>query len=268
MVVNISTTISSMSDGSGNRSSGEPGGSVGIHAPAARLGAGELCVEFGDDLITVEDRLTFGRAGDLEIDSNPHLHRLVGEFVREHDAWWLRNLGTRLFITLVNPDGTRVDLAPGSSLVLVGLGGAVRVSAGPARYEIRFRSTIAAPLATPVVAVNGGATTEFEAFLTPREVDFLVTFAQPILDGTNGPLPTYVEVADVWGVAPKTLDNTLQTIKRKMRNARLVRDEPLDTLVRVAIAHSLVTRSDLNWSELASGGARSSAEGPRFSLVP
>lgn len=224
----------------------------------------DLWVEFAGGRSAAGDRLTFGRAGDLQLDSNPELHRLVGEFVRQDGVWWLRNLGSRLFITLVDPDGTRVDLAPGASQVLVGERGALRVSVGQARYELRFQKSELPHPPPPVNASDGGATTEFEALLTPREVDFLVTFARPILDGTNGPLPTYVEVAEMWHVAPKTLDNALQSVKRKMRNARLVRDEPLDTIVRVAIAHSLVTRADLEWANLAERPLRTAAEGPRY----
>lgn len=224
----------------------------------------ELRVSVAGEQWCASDRLTFGRAGDIELDSNPHLHRLAGEFVREGGVWWLRNLGSRLFITLVHPDGTRVDLAPGASHVLVAARGSVRVSAGPARYEMLFEANAVSALADTPVIDDSGATTEFETYLTPREVDFLVTFAQPILDGTNGPMPTYVEVARLWGVSPKTLDNTVQSLKRKMRNARLVRDEPLDTLVRIAVAHSLVTTVDFEWAQLSGGQPRSAASSPRY----
>ena len=228
--------------------------------------AGSLTVSFAGQDRLVEDRLTFGRTGELELDSNPHLHRIVGEFARRDDAWWLRNLGTRLFLTLTAPNGTRVDLAPGGQHLLATNIGSVRISVGQARDELSYRLDHAAsPEFTSQLPGGDGSTTDFRAFLTPREIDFLVTFARPVLDGTNEPLPTYADVASVWGVSPKTLDNTLQSIKRKMRNARLARDEPLDTLVRIAIAHSLVTKADLDWSDLILGGARSAATGPRFS---
>lgn len=223
-----------------------------------------LIVDFAGDRRVVERRLTFGRAADLELDANPHLHRLVGEFVQLDDQWWLQNLGTRLFITLVDRSGTRVDLAPGGRQLITTSNGSVRVSVGQARYELGFEVQGAVTAPEPSAPSADGATTDFQAILTPRELDFLVTFARPVLDGTNGPLPTYVEVAELWGVSPKTLDNTVQSIKRKMRNARLVRDEPLDTLVRVAISHSLVTTSDLEWAAIGDGGPRSSAAGPRF----
>lgn len=224
----------------------------------------DLIVDFAGEVRRVADRMTFGRAADLELDSNPHLHRLVGEFARQDGVWWLRNLGSRLFLTMLTGDGTKTELAPGSQQVIVASTGVVRVAVGQARYELAFHHDGAPSASDPAERPLEGATTDFDAVLTPREIDFLVTFAQPILDGTNGPLPTYLSVASIWGVSPKTLDNTLQSIKRKMRQARLVRDEPLETLVRVAISHSLVTVDDLRWSDLAEGGARSSATGPRF----
>lgn len=225
-----------------------------------------LIVEFAGETHPVNDRLTFGRAGELELDSNPHLHRLVGEFVHREGRWWLRNLGSRLFLTVTASDGTRVDLAPGGQHLVTAPSGTVRVSVGQARYELTFRTDDPDRATTTDADIGDGVTTPFDAFLTPREIDFMVTFARPILDGTNRPLPTYVEVADIWGVSPKTLDNTVQSVKRKMRNARLARDEPLETLVRIAISHSLVTASDLEWSGLLDGDARPASQGPRFTF--
>jgi hypothetical protein len=112
---------------------------------------------------------------------------------------------------------------------------------------------------------SDGRTVEFDAILTPREVDFLVTFARSLMEGgEHGQVPTYSEVAELWGVAPKTLDNTLQSVKRKMRNAGLATDEPLDVLVRVAVWHSLITPADLEWAAFGDGAPRPAAGGPRF----
>lgn len=245
------------------RRAGERPAACGGGQYAARV-VSELVVEFAGEEIAVDDRLTFGRSGELELDSNPHLHRLVGEFVQRDGQWWLRNLGSRLFLTITAADGTRVELPPGGQHLIAASRGTVRVSVGQARYELAWRADAPDRSVTMQPAVEDGATTPFEMFLTPREVDFLVTFARPTLAGTGGPLPTYVEVAAIWSVSPKTLDNTVQSIKRKMRNARLARDEPLDTLVRIAISHSLVTAADLEWSGLLAGDARPSGDGPRF----
>lgn len=227
-----------------------------------------LTVTFAGETRHVRERLTFGRQAELELDTNAQLHRRVGEFVRLDGSWWLKNLGSRLFITSVSDDGTRTDLAPGSRQILVGRSGSVRVAVGPARYEIGYDIDEMQHGDVRPDDDSGGATTDFQPILTPREVDFLVSFARPILEGRNVPIPSYVVVANLWGVSTKTLDNTLQSVKRKLRNASMARDEPLDTMVRVVIAHSLITHDDLRWAfdaDAPDGDVpRPAAEGPRF----
>ena len=112
--------------------------------------------------------------------------------------------------------------------------------------------------------VVGSAAREKDFDPEHSDVDFLVTFAQPILEGTNRPLPSYRHVAATWSVADKTLDNTLQAVKRKLRNAGLSRDEPLESMVRTVVAHSLITRADLDWARLGGHPPRPAGTGPRF----
>ncbi|MEM9514608.1 MAG: hypothetical protein AAGA42_07080 [Actinomycetota bacterium] len=223
---------------------------------------GSLAVTFIDSRIEVDDRLTFGRAGDIELDSNRHLHRQVGAFEQRAGAWWLHNLGSRLFITVVAADGTRSDLAPGAAHRLTS-SGRLRISVGPSRYELTYELLASDFDDEQSSGDPQGATTDFHAVLTPREIDFMVSFAQPILDGSNGALPTYAEVAAAWGVSPKTLDNTVQSIRRKMRHARLIRSDPLESVVRTAVSHSLITIDDLAWARLDEPPPRSAAERPR-----
>ena len=140
----------------------------------------------------------------------------------------------------------------------------VSLRVGGSTFEVRYEapaSVAVQPLTEDVS--TGHSTTPFEATLTPREVDFLVTFARPLLEGRVEPMPTYAEVAALWFVSTKTLDNTLQTLRRKLRNARLITDEPLDEMVRISVAHSLVNQADLRWAGF-DGPLRRAAEGPRF----
>lgn len=57
--------------------------------------------------------------------------------------------------------------------------------------------------------------------LTRREIDFAVTYARHLLDGSTRPPPTYAEIAHLWSVSPKTVDNTLQNLKQKLTAADL-----------------------------------------------
>jgi hypothetical protein len=231
-----------------------------------------LTVDFAGERFDVSDAITFGRAGEIELDTNRHLHRLVGEFALRDGIWWLTNLGSRVFLTLVTADGSRTDLAPGASQTLASGTGTVRLVVGTARYQLDYSIDSAgvpeaAPWPPPDPLPADGRTVDFEAVLTPREIDFMVTFARRLMEGEHGQLPSYVEVAELWGVSPKTLDNTVQIFKRKMRNARLATDEPLDALVRIAVAHSLITPADLEWA-FGAGAPRPAVDGPRFRRGP
>lgn len=228
----------------------------------------DLALEFAGETLRAERSVTFGRDADLELDSNPFLHRQAGAFVRDGDAWWVHNTGSKLYLTVVARDGTKAELPPGTRHALVGGSGFVRVVAGRSTYEINYRLATERPppAHAPVLGPpdDGTLTVQVDLALTPREVDFLVTFARPVLLGSAEPLPTYAEVAAVWAVSPKTLDNSLQSIKRKFRAAKLVRDQGLDTVVQVAIQHSLITRDDLAWADLESGTPRPAAASRRF----
>ncbi len=225
----------------------------------------DLIVEFAGEEHVVADRLTFGRTADIEIDVNRYLHRRVGEFFQADGVWALRNVGSHIHLTLVSDDGKRVDLPPNAMQLLASSAGVVRFSAGPANYEVHYRLPHLAPLDEATQTdLLGESTTQFALVFTPREIDFLVTFARPQLRHTDEPMPTYAEVARTWGVSPKTLDNTVQGIKRKLRGAGLARDEQLEALVTMVVRHGLVTIRDLEWAALDTDEPQPSASGPRF----
>jgi hypothetical protein len=226
----------------------------------------DLIVEFAGTEIVVDRRLSFGRSADLELDVNQFMHRHVGEFFLEDGVWWLRNLGSRIHLILHSGDGAWVELPPKAVQVLTSSTGSVRFSAGPANYELTYTiGGLALPDGRPSDVVQDTMTTQMGLRLNPREVDYLLAFARPRLVGSDEPVPTYAQVADMWNVSVKTLDNTLQTLKRKLKDAGLARDEPLEAIVRIVVRHGLITRDDLDWSRLGSGESpRTSAEGPRF----
>ncbi len=224
----------------------------------------ELRIEFAGERIDVTERLSFGRSAQLSVDENRHLHRQVGEVFADRGLWWLRNLGSRIHLTVHGSDGGRVELPPGAVAALTAPLGRISFSAGPTRYELEYQLSDQLAPGGAAALVVGESTTQLGLVLTPREVDFLVAFARPLLLGLEAPSPTYAEVAAVWGVAPKTLDNTVQAIKRKVRDAGLGRDLPLDAIVRALVRQGLVTVDDLQWSNIGVGPPRSAVSGPRF----
>lgn len=215
-------------------------------------------MNFVGETYAVTDALTFGREADLELDTNPFLHRIAGEFRRESGQWWLHNRGSKLHVTMIAADGTRATLPPGARQAIT-TDGVARVTAGRVSYEVEYGLDDPACRSHDPPQPSGTMTVGLELELTAREIDFLVAFARPMLLGLGTPLPTYAEVATAWGVSPKTLDNALQSVKRKFRAAGLIRDPNLEALVMSAIQHSLVTRADLDFVDLDSGTPRSTA---------
>ncbi len=99
--------------------------------------AGALVVEFCGEEHRVADRLTVGRCADLELDTNPYLHRVVFEVLHDREVWWLRNVGRRIVLTVRDSlAATTTALAPGSAAALTFPSGTVRFRAGPITYEL------------------------------------------------------------------------------------------------------------------------------------
>ena len=78
-------------------------------------------VEFcGEEFVAAQDRpLTIGRVADVEIDYNPYLHRVFLQLHREHELWWLSNVGSTLTATVADKKGLfQAWLSPGARIPL------------------------------------------------------------------------------------------------------------------------------------------------------
>ncbi len=101
--------------------------------------AGHLFIDFcGEEhSLSREHTLSFGRSGDLEVDTNPYLHRRLGLFQHRGDHWWLVNTGSSI---LLNVHGSGRDdsavIPPGGRFALTVPEFTIGFSAGPHRYEI------------------------------------------------------------------------------------------------------------------------------------
>lgn len=222
-----------------------------------------LVVTYAGSEIVVDERLGFGRSAALALDTNRFLHRITGEFVLESGGWYLHNRGSRLLLTVSLADGNVVRLVPGSSTALA-MSGVIRFEAGPVRYDVAFSLPGSdAPVSSEPPEVDGH-TTEYEVLLTPREVDFAVAFARNRLEGIAGPTPTYAQVGRIWNVSHRTVDNTMQGIKRKFRDVGIDVDVSIESLLDHLIVVGLVSAQDLAWARLDGPAARSSLDGPRF----
>lgn len=98
-----------------------------------------LKIDFAGELHVVEpgSNLTFGRDADLEVDTNPYLHRRVGAFRQRNGDWWLSNVGSAIAIEVCDEASpSRMTVAPGSSAPMPFQDAVVRFQAGPSVYEL------------------------------------------------------------------------------------------------------------------------------------
>lgn len=101
----------------------------------------ELKVEFAGAIHILEggERLTFGRDADLEIDTNPYLHRRVGVFRQRNGDWWVSNTGSAIAIEVCDDASpSRLTVAPGTSTPVPFRDSVVRFQAGPSVYELNL----------------------------------------------------------------------------------------------------------------------------------
>lgn len=221
-----------------------------------------LTVRFVGETYRPLSDLTFGRDAELCLDNNNYLHRRAGRFRIRSGTWWLENLGSRLRLTMVSSDGSVIHLQPGASNPLLGVGGEVSLTAGPTRYQIDYElnSDQITWENTQQVRDEGIDTMTYGTILTPRELDFVIVLARGRLSGRLEPLPSHGEIAAIWGVSHKTVDNTLQRLRSKLRKKNIGSIQSSETLVEYLVAQGLVTPADLEWASLdGPAGPRPSA---------
>ncbi|MFK7918942.1 MAG: hypothetical protein AB8G14_12765 [Ilumatobacter sp.] len=99
----------------------------------------ELRVEFcGEEYAAAGERsLSFGRSADIDIDTNPFLHRIVGEFRLRNGLWWLHNVGSAIALSLIDDSTTSsARIAPGSVMPVAFEASTLRFEAGGVSYEL------------------------------------------------------------------------------------------------------------------------------------
>ena len=109
----------------------------------------------------------------------------------------------------------------------------------------------------------GADTVTYGTKLTPRELDFVVVLAQGRLTGRGGALPSHADIAETWGVSKKTVDNTLQRLRAKLRTKDVRFLDSSEMLVEYLVSQGLVTMADLEWAGLDQpDGPRAAGERP------
>jgi hypothetical protein len=190
-----------------------------------------LAIEFCGEITHVEpgSELTFGRAADLLIDDNPHLHRVLGRFWSWGGIWWLTNEGRSMTITVADGNSrSSAVLAPGSEIALSFITAVLRFRAGITDYEL----TVRVPQRDETDAAPGGAPGEVDddVFtetiglgdipLTDEQRLLLLALAEPtLLDPHSGAeLPTNRAVARRLGWSITKFNRKLDNLCNRFAN--------------------------------------------------
>jgi hypothetical protein len=224
----------------------------------------ELIVEFiGDERAVLPDsELTFGRAGDLVIDDNRYLHRVLGRIHWANGVWWLSNVGTSIPLTVSDTSGPSFSrLAPGASLALSYESSVVSFEAGGTNYELTIElpeGALTAPATADSAAWSDEVTTTASALpLTTEQRLLLVALSEAQLRDPSAALdlPTNRQVAHRLGWKITKYNRKLDGLCVKFAAAgvgglrgssdSLARDRRL-RLVDHAINSGAVTTDDLD----------------------
>jgi hypothetical protein len=180
----------------------------------------ELVLSFCGERHSVapDTEFSFGRSGDLAIDDNPYLHRVMAVCFYRRGWWWLSNAGAHLPLQLQGVSGSStITLSPGGSIPLVMGPTTVRFAAGGTSYELEIEVAADTEIQKEKLALPGDTT--IDAGSTPLSADQLllvVALAEPRLrKGPTADLPTNVELMERFGWSVTKFNRKLDSICQK-----------------------------------------------------
>jgi hypothetical protein len=234
-----------------------------------------LTVEFCGERHKVEPdaEFSFGRAGDLEVDDNPYLHRVMGVCFWRSGWWWLTNAGAHLPLHLQGQMGSAtITLSPGGSVPLVMGPTVVRFAAGGTSYELEILVDLDDVVAARSRKPPGDTTIDAgETSLTADQLLLLVALSEPRLrKGQAADLPTNAELMGRFGWSVTKFNRKLDSLCAKFArrgvsglvgSADRMAQARRSVLVDHVIASGMVTVDQLSLlpSRQGTGPSRSSA---------
>lgn len=167
------------------------------------------------------EELTFGRAGNLVIDENPYLHRVLGRFSFKSDFWWLMNVGSKISIELLDATSqTSAVITSGRQIPITTLRSLVRFQAGPSPYEIQVISEEVSELVTPAKGPPGAVTARFGVIdLTAEQRMVLAALCEPRLLSECKPIPGNKELALRLGWTVSRCNRQLDRLCQRLERA-------------------------------------------------
>lgn len=215
--------------------------------------SGTLTIDFvGETHEVAPTRLfSFGRTGDLAVDTSLDLPSVVGLFAHEHGIWWVRNQTTSIDIHLLDANSrSALFIAAGSSAPIPFDRSLLRVAVGQMTYELslqcaeerEWRAASAKPSGVPS--------------LNAEQRQLLVALAEDALQGApQSELPSNADVAERLGWRVTKLNRKLDHLCIKFDklgvaglrgSARRLATERRRLLVDHCLSSGLITASDLD----------------------
>lgn len=214
---------------------------------------GTLTIEFvGEKYELVPTRpFTFGRSGELQLDTSVELPSVVGVFAHENGIWWLRNHMPSADIHLLDAATRSTALiAAGSSAPIPYVHSVLRFVAGPSTYELILTCAEDSDRRSTSRAISGQTTLNLE------QRQLLTAFAESHLLGVDPhDLPSNAEVAERLGWRITKLNRKLDHLCIKFDklgisglrgSARRLATERRRHLVDHCLAIELITVEDLD----------------------
>ena len=177
----------------------------------------DLVVEIGDQTVRcpaeLDQRYEFGRnPGDLCLTVNgqpdPAMSRIVGVFMFTNTGWRILNPAgdgntPRPNLSVTSPN-VRAVVEAGGNEILEGSGqiAFTATTAYTIRYQIENQEPAQAPNAVHVS-------------LTPRQIDYSIAMCGPLFGDQQRNL-TLGQIANLYGVARTTVDNTLNDLRNRL----------------------------------------------------
>lgn len=158
---------------------------------------GALTIEFVGETHEVSPLrvFTFGRHGDLQLDTSVDLPGVVGVFAHENGMWWLQNQATSVDIHLMDRDSrSAVLIAADSSAPLPYERALLRMAVGPSTYELTLACSEETDWRSTVTKRSG------EPSLNMEQRQLLAALAEGALLGTDPDrLPSNADAAERLG---------------------------------------------------------------------
>ncbi len=218
-------------------------------------------------LVAPGESCTFGRAGDIEIDTaNRLLHRVLGRFYVQDGQWWLSNEGRSVAIVMTDlATASYTSIVAGASVPLPFRSASLSFTAGRANYRLHVQNdAIGETVATAESTQHSSGLPLVDPTLTTGTLIFnkeqfalLVALAEARLDGPISPtdLPTNRELAQQLGWTATKLTRKLDNLCTKLTRAGVpglqgsLADVAADRRVQLAnfvVEQGIVTRTDMS----------------------